>query len=131
MKHIRRFNENNENISLSMEDVRNIKHNLDYRKKNDFMENYHWDEDTKLYIKYKECSGTWNGKEVVVYGLYALGVELGYSVSIDGKIEYLIGIYEPHGCSLEVNRGLLICWGHEQIINLWLEDGEFEEQRTR
>ena len=131
MKHIRRFNENNENISLSMEDVKNLKHNLDYRQKNDFMTNYDWSEDTKLYIKHKEDGGNWNSKEVVVYGLYTDDVEIGYGVSIDGKIEYLIGIYEPHGCSLNVKRGLLTCWGHEQIIKLWLEDGEFEKEYTR
>lgn len=69
MKHIRKFDESNENIKLSMEDVKNLKHNLDYRKKNDFMTNYHWDEDTKLYIKHKEDGANWNGKEDVVYGL--------------------------------------------------------------
>ena len=131
MKHIRRFNENNENVILSMEDVKNLKHNLDYRQKNDFMTNYSWNEDTKLYIKHKEDGGNWNNKEVVVYGLYTDDDELGYGVSIDGKIEYLIGIYEPHGCSLNVKRGLLTCWGHEQIIKLWLEGGEFEEEHTR
>jgi hypothetical protein len=130
MKHIRKFNESVENMTLSMEDVRNLKHNLDYRKKGDFIENYSWDEDTKLFIKHKESSGTWNGKEIVVYGLYT-DDELGYAVSIDGKIEYLIGIYEPHGCSLNVKRGLLTCWGHEEIIKLWLEDGEFETEHTR
>ena len=130
MKHIRKFNESVENMTLSMEDVRNLKHNLDYRKKGDFIENYSWDEDTKLFIKHKESSGTWNGKEIVVYGLYT-DYELGYAVSIDGKIEYLIGIYEPHGCSLNVKRGLLTCWGHEEIIKLWLEDGEFETEHTR
>jgi hypothetical protein len=126
---IRKFNESSENMTLSMEDVRNLKHNLD-RKKGDFIENYGWDEDTKLYIKDVLESGTWNGKEIAVCELHEEW-ELGYAVSIDGKIEYLIGIYEPHGCSLNVKRGLLTCWGHEQIIKLWLEDGEFEEEYTR
>jgi hypothetical protein len=81
---------------------------------------------TDLIQEYMDAKTLKTAKEVVVYGLYTDDDELGYSVSIDGKIEYLIGIYEPHGCSLKVNRGLLICWGHEQIINLWLEDGEFE-----
>jgi hypothetical protein len=136
MKYLKRFNESlNESdntIILSMEDVKNLKHNLDYREKGDFMTNYDWSEDTKLHINtnYIEDSGSWNGKEVVIYGLFD-ECELGYVVSIDGKIEYIIGIYEPHGCSFNEKRGLVTCWGHEDIIKLWLDDSEFEREHTR
>ena len=57
--------------------------------------------------------------------------ELGYAILIDGKVEYLIGIYEPHGASLNAKRGLITAHGHEEIIKLWLDDGEFEETHTR
>jgi hypothetical protein len=117
-------------MELSMQDVRNIKHNLDGRTKGNFMENYRWNEDTKLYIKDVLESGTWNGKEIAVCELHEEW-ELGYAVIMDGKVEYLIGIYEPHGCSLNIKRGLLTTWGHENIIKLWLEDGEIEDEYTR
>lgn len=130
MKHIRRFNESAERFSLSMEDVRNLKHNLDYREKDSFMKNYGWNEDTKLEAEHRECQGTWEGKEVAVYGLREKH-ELGWAVAIDGKIEYLIGIYEPYSCSINAKRGLITCIGHEEIIKLWLDDGEFESEYTR
>jgi hypothetical protein len=138
MKNIRKFknfNESVENMTLSMEDVRNLGHNLGDRGI-DFMQNYGWSEDTKLYIKDEVCGETWNGKKVVVYG-YNDGDDLhydnilGYAVSIDGDIKYLIGIYEPNGCVLNDKRGLLTCWGHEEIINLWLDNGEFQSMYTR
>lgn len=130
MKHIRKFNESKQDNILSMDDVKNLIHNLDHRKKNDFMRNYGWDESTKLNIGHIEYDGTWDGKKVIIYGLY-VNYEIGYAVSIDGDIKYLVGIYEPHGCSMNTKRGLLTFWGHEQIIRLWLDDGEFEEDRTR
>lgn len=65
-----------------------------------------------------------------MYELHA-DYELGYAVSINGKIEYLIGIYKPYGILLNLKRGLLTCWGYEKIIFLWLEDGEFEEEYIR
>jgi hypothetical protein len=119
---LKRFNENDNTITLSMEDVKNLKHNLGS-----------WNEDTKLIIdtKYVQGSGTWNGKEVVIYELSVEMDEFGYAVSIDGNIEYLIGIYEPHGCSLNAKRGMVTFWGHEEIIQLWLDDGEFETKHTR
>jgi hypothetical protein len=135
MKHIRRFNESqNEEITLTMDDVRKLKHNLGYRNDpNSFMDNYSWDEGDTLTVV-KGWGGSepqkWNGKEVLIYDLYK-EYELGYAILIDGKIEYLIGIYEPHGCDLNTKRGLVTAHGHEEIIKLWLDDGEFEETYTR
>ncbi len=136
MKHIRRFNESqNEEITLTMDDVRKLKHNLGYdNDPNSFMDNYGWDEgDTLTVVKGQGGSEPqkWNGKEVLIYNLYHDRSELGYAILIDGKIEYLIGIYEPHGCSLNTKRGLVTAHGHEEIIKLWLDDGEFEETYTR
>lgn len=124
------FNKEDTNFSLSMEDVKHLNHNLYYKVKNDFMDNYSWEENTKLYIKHKEASGIWNDKEISVYQLYTKW-HLGYAIIVDGKVEHLIGIYEPHGCSLNVKRGLFTCHGHEEIITMWLEDGELEHEMTR
>lgn len=134
MKHIKKFNESKmEKIILTMDDVRKLKHNLNYGSKPDsFMDNYDLDEsDTLTAIKGYGESQTWNGKEVLIYDLYKNGEELGYAILIDGKVEYLIGIYEPHGCSLNAKRGLVTAHGHEEIIQLWLDDGEFELTYTR
>lgn len=84
-------------------------------------------------IKRESIRTNWNGKEVVVYDLIdgTEGYELGYAISIDGKLEYLVSIYEPQGCSVNSKRGLFTCHGHEEIIKVWLDDGEFEEEYTR
>lgn len=134
MKHLKRFNESqSEEITLTMDDVRKLKHNLNYGNEPDsFMRNYGWNEDDTLTAaKGYQNSETWDGKEVLVYDLYNQGGELGYAILIDGKVEYLIGIYEPHGCDINTKRGVVIAYGHEEIIKLWLDDGEFETTHTR
>jgi hypothetical protein len=136
MKHLKRFNESqSEEITLTMDDVRKLKHNLgdDDSNPDSFMDNYGWDEDETLTVaKGYSKPQIWNGKEVLIYDLYhSDGSELGYAILIDGKVEYLIGIYEPHGCDLNIKRGLVTAHGHEEIIKLWLDDGEFETTHTR
>ena len=121
-----------------MDDVRKMKHNLGYRSNTDdsFLKNYSWGEDQLLIAmpSYGKPD-MWDGKEVKIWDLYSQGGKymnsLGYAISIDGKVEYLIGIYEPHGCDLNAKRGCVTAHGHEQIIKLWLDDAEFEETHTR
>jgi len=139
MIHLKKFNESSDQeITLTMNDVRGLKHNLGYRSNTDdsFLKNYRWTEDqllvaTPAYSKPQE----WDGKQVQIYDLYTkserYSSELGYAILIDGKVEYLLGIYEPHGCSLNAKRGVITAHGHEEIIKLWLDDGEFEEEHTR
>jgi hypothetical protein len=139
MKHLKKFNESQDEIILTMDDVRKLKHNLGNGDDPDsFMSNYNFDEDdtlksTKGWIMnlIYEKPEMWNGKEVLIYDLYKQDGELGYAILIDGNIEYLIGIYEPHVCSLNTKRGVVTAHGHEEIIKLWLDDGEFEETHTR
>jgi hypothetical protein len=141
MRYLKRFNESSEDqIILTMDDVRKTKHNLGYGDKPDsFLSNYGWEETQQLVaMPSHNKPETWDGKEVKIFDLYAkgssermLGREIGYAISIDGVIEYLISIYEPHGCSLNAKRGCVTSHGHEQIIKLWLDDGEFEETQTR
>ncbi len=53
MKHLKRFNESqSEEITLTMDDVRKLKHNLgdDDSNPDDFMDNYGWDEDETLTV---------------------------------------------------------------------------------
>jgi hypothetical protein len=44
---------------------------------------------------------------------------------------YIVGIYEPHGESIDAKRKMVTFWGHEEIINLWLDDGEYTKLDTR
>jgi len=146
MIHLKKFNESSEQeIILTMNDVRGSKHNLGYESNTDdsFLRNYGWKEDqllvaTPAYSKPQE----WDGKQVQIYDLYTFlkhviffgytkGEELGYAILIDGKVEYLLGIYEPHGCSLNAKRGLITAHGHEEIIKVWLDAGACEETHTR
>jgi hypothetical protein len=131
--------EKSNDIILTMSDVRNLKHNLGYGEETDsFMKNYGWKEDKTL-VAMPGWSGKdsqeWDGHKVEIYNLYSKNEryisELGYAILIDGKVEYLIGIYEPHGASLNAKRGLITVHGHEEIIKLWLDDGEFERTHTR
>lgn len=137
MTKINRFNESSNTIELTMDDVRKLHHNMNYRKEKDsFMKNFHWKEDQILIAKkgYSKPD-SWDGKEVEIYDLYTKSekylIELGYAILINGEIKYLISIYEPHGCDLNAKRGVVTAHGHEQIIKLWLDDGEFEETYTR
>lgn len=142
MKHLKKFNENTTNtedrsIELTMNDVKNIKHNLGYRNSDDFMKNYSWQEDQiltakpSIYIK----PDIYEGKKIEVFDLYTKSdkyvSELGYAILIDGNISYLIGIYEPHGCDLDMKHGLILSYGHESIVKLWLDNDEFDTINTR
>lgn len=138
MKHLKKFNEEKEgDIILTMDDVKLLKHNLgSHRNPSDFQSNYNWtDNQTLEASKSYSKRGIWNDKEIEILDLYTRDgkykSELGYAIMIDGSIKYLIGIYEPHGCSLNEKRGLVTAHGHEEIIKLWLDDGEFEATHTR
>jgi hypothetical protein len=114
-----------------MDDVRGLNHNLGGRDI-DFMDNYDFDEDSTLTISTRPYfSENWQDKKVEAFDLYSEDGEFGYAIKVDGKVEHLIGIYEPHGCELNSKRGLITAFGHEEIIQLWLEDGEFDEIATR
>jgi hypothetical protein len=138
MKHIKKFNENfstkEGEITITMNDVRETKHNLG--DGDSFLKEYSWSEDQILIARpgYNK-SGIWDGKEVKIFDLVSYEesymAEIGYAILIDGRLEYIIGIYEPHGCSINSKRGCITAHGHEQIIKLWLDDGEFEEIHTR
>lgn len=128
MKHLRKFNESVEQDLLTMDDVKELNHNLG----DDFMRNYDFDEDDKLEIDNREWfSGNYQGKEIKAFELYTKYGELGFAIKVDGEVEHLISIYEPHGCNFNEKRGLITVYGHEEIVHLWLEDGEFNEIATR
>ena len=57
--------------------------------------------------------------------------EMGWLVLRNDKPVYVVGIYEPHGESINAKRGMATFWGHEEIINLWLDDGEYTHNHTR
>jgi len=57
--------------------------------------------------------------------------ELGFLIFKNDEPIYLVSIYEPHGASINQKRGMVTIWGHETIINLWLDDGEFSKMHTR
>jgi len=133
MKHLKRFNESqSEEITLTMDDVRKLKHNLNYGNKPDsFMSKYGWEEDDTLTaIKYG-VRHSWNGKKVLIYNLYSKYGKLGYAILVGSKIEYLIGISKPYLCDLDYQRGVVRASGYDETgkqiaIKLWLDNGEFE-----
>ena len=117
-----------------MNDVRGLKHNLNSRfstNPDSFLANYSWDENTILTAEdsWRKDVYNWNGKTIKIYDLRGPDYELGFAIEIDGKFEYLISIYEPHGCKYK--NGLITLWGHENIINIFLETGEIDKINTR
>lgn len=57
--------------------------------------------------------------------------EFGYIVLKDDKLAYIVSIYEPHGYGLNKEKGVLTVYGHENVLNLWLEDGTNDNYHTR
>lgn len=138
MKHLKKFNEvlnmgpTKDSFKITMGDVRKTGHNLGSRREgpDSFLTNYGWKEDTILEASYPS-NYEWDAKKVQIFELFANRSDIGYAVKIDGELKYLIGIYEPHGCDLNSKRGVITAHGHEEIIKLWLDDGEFEQTHTR
>ena len=95
------------------------------------------DEGENLVLKYYQYpTEEPNDKPVIVNGneyklKYLSGQnELGYLVFENDKPVYIVGIYEPGNYHIS-KRGLLTILGHEQIVNLWLDDGYHETHHTR
>ena len=119
-----KFNENKKtNRELSVDEIDGIKNNINRSVIKG---------EQKLIIDGTCCVVKWNDKEVSVYHTYTNGWELGYAVEVDGDIKYLISIYEPYGCSIkQINRDLITFYGHEEIISLWLDNGDINVIQTR
>lgn len=134
MKHLRKFNESTEQDVLNINEIESLNHNFG----DDFIEKYEFNEDEVLDIENSWCSGTYQGQKVESHLLLRGREPIGFAVKINGEVEHLISIYEPHGCEINEKKGLITAYGHEQIIHLWLEDhlgysgtGEFDEIYTR
>jgi len=67
-----------------------------------------------------------NYKLVYLSGKY----ELGYLIFKNDIPVYIVGIYEPGNYKIS-ERGLLSISGHEEVVNLWLDDGYYEMFHTR
>lgn len=57
--------------------------------------------------------------------------EFGYIDISQSTIFQNVSIYEPHGCGINKNKGVVTVYGHEEIVNLWLEDGDNDRYHTR
>ena len=112
------------NIVIAFEDMLKVKCNVDI---NDNFE----DTQTPFVVKteYKETC-TVDSNTIDVYTV-AQEWELGFAIYINGSIEYLIVIYEPHGAKINKDLNAIITYGHEQIITLNLANGVFDETYTR
>lgn len=125
MKHLKRFNESvEEKSTLTVREANELNQNDD----DGFGE-----DDGVLYIQTENswCSGTYQGQKVESHLLLRDEEPIGFAVKINGEVKHLISIYEPHGCEINEKRGLITAYGHEQVIHLWLEDGEFDGFYTR
>lgn len=138
MKHLRKFNESNENdskdIQISMTDLENINHNLAGRD-GDVLGNWGWKEDQMLAASpsyHKPVN--YNGSELVICDLFTIGgryKNLGYAISINGEVKHIVSIYEAHGCEFLIHKDLFLAYGHEDIILLELDTNKFNNFHTR
>lgn len=137
MKHLRKFNEANENgskdIQISMTDLENINHNLAGRDGN-VLKNWGWKEDQMLIASPDETIN-YNGDELTICDLFTTGgrykSELGYAILINGEVKHIVSIYEPHGCEFLIHKDLFLAYGHEDIILLELDTNKFNNFHTR
>ncbi len=78
-----------------------------------------------------------NGNEYFICDTYIkkddqkYAYEFGYTIYKDGEVAFLISIYEPGGYQLNAKRGSVTFTGHEELITLWLDDGEWDMKYTR
>lgn len=80
---------------------------------------------------YLMIESEYNGKKVKIYLVRVVNsFEFGYMVEIDGKPEHLVSIYEPAAVTYN-ERGIVTCVGHEELITLYLDNGEFDLCLTR
>ena len=56
--------------------------------------------------------------------------DFGYLVLKNGEPLYIVSIYEPGAYKIS-DRGLLTITGHEEVVNIWLDDGHWERFHTR
>jgi len=49
-------------------------------------------------------------------------VQLGYGILLNNKLSHLIYIYEPHGYEVYPDKHLMVIYGHEDIILVWLNE---------
>ena len=64
------------------------------------------------------------------YNLVYLMNEIGYLVFKNENPVYIVGLYEPGNYHIS-ERGLLSISGHEEVVNVWLDDGYHEMFHTR
>lgn len=136
MRIIKKFNENfmqnGSPMQITMDDVRKTKHNMDYDGQDSFLSNYGWDESTLIEVTEPTGTFQYDGKKVEIVELSTDDEpEFGYGIVINGTLSYIITIYEPHGYKFNEKRGCLTAHGHEEIIKVYLDDGEIETQYTR
>jgi len=131
MKYIKRFNESinedntNQIITLTADDVKRMDSSLfkDYNLNDDVL--------TVEPAYHDNSSKNWNGKKVNIGDLLNGNHQIGFAILLDGKVEHLTSIYEPHGFEFNEKRGLVTVYGHEEIVLVWLDNGEKQTILTR
>jgi hypothetical protein len=91
---------------------------------------------THKYNEYVEEELEFDGSHYTIHLMYApyqktSYFECGWIVLKDEEPVYLVFIYEPHNCYANKKRGMVTFDGHEEIVNLWLDEGEFGQHFTR
>lgn len=116
-----------EMITLTMNDVRKLNHNLG----SDVLYQYDFTESSELTVGELCLTSSWQGKKVEGFELYRSFTEdniehLGYAIKIDDEIKHLIAIDDWIDCICNAERGLIAVFGNDEIIHLWLDNGQFD-----
>ena len=72
-----------------------------------------------------------NGDDYSIYEFGGAYGGCGFVILLNEQLIYIVGIYEPHGCDLLIKKGLVTIYGHESIINLFIDDGTYNVIHTR
>lgn len=118
---------------LTLEDIKNVKYTK-YESVEKLKKNYGLGDDIEISIDTGWVSSEFNlgDEKIFVYRFKLKNRECGFVlISENGNVLALVDIYEPHSCYINTEKNLFLCYGHEQIILLWLDEGKFEEIYTR
>jgi hypothetical protein len=111
--------------ALSFKDALKLNSNMDIDK------NY-LDKETEFYLSPERgCENMEYGSSKITICTARQKFDAGYVVLVDDVPKHIITIYEPHGAAFIADIGAVVTYGHEEIIILSINSGNFTRILTR
>lgn len=122
MKHIRKFNEAElNNLEFEFDEYKDKFVKCD--PKDEFFEGSY-----VIKNDYATKNFEFKGDKYKIMNVYKkdedYSFEFGIAILKNDDIEYIMHCFEPHGFDVKKDKGVVVLYGHEDVILLWLEDGD-------